>query len=82
MRSSEILKTKQTSFRYLLSKRARRGSDTVRVVPEAYVLKLSIFVAQRLTTRQFREKSVFSIFLCPEAGLTSKWDTFWPVVQW
>ena len=30
----------------------RRSSDTVRVVPEAYVLRLSIFVAQRLALHQ------------------------------
>ena len=32
--------------------RAQRSSDTVRVVPEAYALKLSIFVAQRLALHQ------------------------------
>ena len=61
MSSSEILKKKvkianslkwfnflQVFFRFLPSKRARRSSDTVRVDPEAYVLKLSILVAQRL----------------------------------
>ena len=34
------------------SKRARRSLDTVWVVPEAYVLKLPIFIAQRLALHQ------------------------------
>ena len=42
----------QDFFISLLSKRAQRSSDTVRLVPEAYVLKLSIFVAQRLALHQ------------------------------
>ena len=44
----------QDILRFLLSKRAQRSSDTVRVVPEANVLKLSIFVAQRLALHQNR----------------------------
>ena len=67
MSSSEILKTNffcqpllfpqgfnplQDFVTFLLSKRAQRISYTVRVVPEAYVLKLSIFVAQRLDLHQ------------------------------
>ena len=44
----------QYFFLFQLSKRAQRSSDTVRVVPEAeaYDLKLSIFVAQRLALHQ------------------------------
>ena len=37
----------QDFFRILLSKRARRSLDSVRVVPEAYVLELSILIAQK-----------------------------------
>ena len=52
-------------FRILLSKRARKSLDTVLVVPEAYILKLSIFVAQRLALYQngveFRQLSIGDI---------------------
>ena len=55
----------QDILRFLLSKRAQRSSDTVRVVPEANVLKLSIFVAQRLAIHQngveFRQLSIGDI---------------------
>ena len=55
----------QDILRFLLSKRAQRSSDTVRVVPEANVLKLSIFVAQRLALHQkgvgFRQLSIGDI---------------------
>ena len=36
----------QAFLKFLLSNRAWRSSDTVRVIPEAYVLKLSIFFYQ------------------------------------
>ena len=42
----------QDFVHFLLSKRVQRSSYTVGVVPEAYVLKLSIFVAQRLALHQ------------------------------
>ena len=55
----------QDFLRFSLSNRAQRSSDTVPVVPKAYVLKLSIFVAQRLAINQngveFRQLSIGDI---------------------